>query len=295
MDWDLIRTFCEMMKGGGLNAASERLHVSTATVSRRIKSLESALNQTLFAKTPAGYQPTEAAEEFYRHARRMETAAYELERRTLQTSSSAQSTVRLAAGNWLSWLIAREAGRFIESNEIAALEICNKYDVSSLSGNEADIALRNIRPERGKVVYKRYAAHSYFVYAAHSYADRCPDIENPEYWPEAVWTGLRSTNSPLPSSVWLAQTLGRGPDVACNQAMNVLDAVSGGAAIGLLPSFAGEAAGLKKLSGPIRLGAGAIWKVIHEDVYRRPAVREASRILENVIMETNTGDANPAS
>ena len=68
MDIDLARTFLAVMETGTFNGAAERLNVTQSTVSTRIKTLESQLGRTLFARGRAGAVLTGAGRQFHPYA-----------------------------------------------------------------------------------------------------------------------------------------------------------------------------------------------------------------------------------
>ena len=63
IDWDDVRYFLAVARGGSVRAAAERLGVNHATVLRRIAQLEQRLGVLLFEKLPSGYRLTAAGEE----------------------------------------------------------------------------------------------------------------------------------------------------------------------------------------------------------------------------------------
>jgi LysR family transcriptional regulator, flagellar master operon regulator len=68
MDLELLRTFLEIDTAGTLVKAAERLHVTQATVSARLKSLEEALGVSLFTRGKSGAQLTAEGRAFVPHA-----------------------------------------------------------------------------------------------------------------------------------------------------------------------------------------------------------------------------------
>ena len=52
MDWDNLQIFLTVARQGTLARAARMLKVDATTVSRRVGSLESALQQTLFERAP---------------------------------------------------------------------------------------------------------------------------------------------------------------------------------------------------------------------------------------------------
>ena len=63
IDWDDIRFFLAVARGGSVRAAAGRLAVNHTTVLRRIAQLEDRLGSHLFERLPAGYRLTAAGEE----------------------------------------------------------------------------------------------------------------------------------------------------------------------------------------------------------------------------------------
>ena len=63
IDWDDVRYFLAVARGGSVRAAAERLGVNHSTVLRRIAQLEERLGVHMFEKLPSGYRLTAAGEE----------------------------------------------------------------------------------------------------------------------------------------------------------------------------------------------------------------------------------------
>lgn len=69
MDFQLIRTFLEIVTAGSFLEAADRVHVTQAAVSLRVKRLETELGQSLFMRSKKGIELTPAGEQFERFAR----------------------------------------------------------------------------------------------------------------------------------------------------------------------------------------------------------------------------------
>ena len=74
MDWDNLRYFLELSRGGKLTVAARRLGVDHTTVARRIQALEKSLETQLFLRSAAGYSLTEAGRNLLPQAETMESA-----------------------------------------------------------------------------------------------------------------------------------------------------------------------------------------------------------------------------
>ena len=96
IDWDDVRFFLAVARGGSVRAAAERLGVNHATVLRRIAQLEERLGVRMFDKLPSGYRLTAAGEEVLEFADQMEASSHQLETRVFG---------RLSA--WQNWIFQR--------------------------------------------------------------------------------------------------------------------------------------------------------------------------------------------
>jgi DNA-binding transcriptional LysR family regulator len=71
-DWNDLRFFLSVARLGSLSAASRSLKVDPATVGRRIRSLETALDLRCFERRADGYRLTESGRRLLEHAERVE-------------------------------------------------------------------------------------------------------------------------------------------------------------------------------------------------------------------------------
>ena len=62
-DWDDIRYFLAVARGGSVRGGAEHLNVPHSTVLRRVSQVEERLGTRLFDRLPSGYRLTEAGEE----------------------------------------------------------------------------------------------------------------------------------------------------------------------------------------------------------------------------------------
>src|SRR6204780_5839727 len=88
IDWDDVRYFLAVARGGSVRAAAGRLGVNHSTVLRRIAQLEERLGAHMFEKLPSGYRLTEAGEEILELAVQMEASSNQLETRVFGRDES---------------------------------------------------------------------------------------------------------------------------------------------------------------------------------------------------------------
>src|SRR3546814_14486300 len=95
IDWDEVRDFLAVGRGGSVRAAAERLGVNHTTVLRRIAQLEERLGAQMFEKLPSGYHLTAAGEEVLEFAEQMEASSNRLETRVFGRDQSVRGLLRV--------------------------------------------------------------------------------------------------------------------------------------------------------------------------------------------------------
>ena len=88
IDWDDVRYFLAVARGGSVRAAAEHLGVNHSTVLRRIAQLEERLGAQMFEKLPSGYRLTAAGEEVLELANQMEASSHQLSSMTAKPCRS---------------------------------------------------------------------------------------------------------------------------------------------------------------------------------------------------------------
>ena len=95
IDWDDVRYFLAVARGGSVRAAAEHLGVNHSTVLRRIAQLEERLGAHMFEKLPSGYRLTDAGEEVLEFAEQMEASSNQLETRVFGRDQSVRGLLRV--------------------------------------------------------------------------------------------------------------------------------------------------------------------------------------------------------
>ena len=97
LDWDDLRYFLAVARGGTVTAAATQLGVDHATVIRRIDRLEHALAAKLFERTKAGYIATTTAERLIGDVETAESAIIAGQSMTHGTAARLTGVVRIGA------------------------------------------------------------------------------------------------------------------------------------------------------------------------------------------------------
>ncbi len=142
-DWDDIRYFLAVARGGSVRAAAERLGVNHSTVLRRIGQLEDRLGAQMFAKLPSGYRLTEAGEEVLELANQMEASSLQLETRVFGRDQSVRGPLRVALAPTLAThLLMPDFADFMRLHPEIEMEILSSGELANLTNRDADVAIR---------------------------------------------------------------------------------------------------------------------------------------------------------
>jgi len=143
IDWDDVRYFLAVARGGSVRAAAKRLGVNHATVLRRIAQLEGRLGAHMFEKLPSGYRLTAAGEEVLDLANQMEASSHQLETRVFGRDQSARGLLRVTLPPFLAThLLMPDLADFARLHPDIEMEIQSSGEVANLTNREADVAIR---------------------------------------------------------------------------------------------------------------------------------------------------------
>jgi DNA-binding transcriptional LysR family regulator len=143
IDWDDVRYFLAVARGGSVRAAAERLGVNHATVLRRIAQLEKRLGAQMFEKLPSGYRLTAAGEEVVELAEQMETSSHQLETRVFGRDQSGRGLLRVTLPPFVaSHLLMPDFADFARLHPGIEIEILSSGELANLTNREADMAIR---------------------------------------------------------------------------------------------------------------------------------------------------------
>ena len=142
-DWDDVRYFLAVARGGSVRAAAKHLGVNHATVLRRIGQLEEHLGAHMFEKLPSGYRLTAAGEEVLELADQMEASSHQLETRVFGRDQSVRGLLRLTLAPTLAThLLMPDLADFARRHPDIEMEILASGELANLTNREADVALR---------------------------------------------------------------------------------------------------------------------------------------------------------
>jgi DNA-binding transcriptional LysR family regulator len=275
MDWNRLRFFLAVYRHRTLAGASRELSSNSPTVSRQLAALEHDLKATLFLRTPRGYVPTEAADQLIDVATQMETAALEIERRASGADKALSGVVRIGTSDALgTGYVLPAVASVRRSYPAIRIEVDIASAFSNLSQRENDIVVRNVRPAESATIVRRLPGLATALYASASYLGGRPapaDLHDAltHEFVTLIGGGTIRWFPPL----YPLRARMRTPGLQVNSMLSLVAALQGGAGIGELPTYIGDAAsGLVRVLPDVE-AAYNVWLGTHGDLHRTARVR----------------------
>ena len=291
MNWDDTRVFLAVCRESTLRGAARVLGVDQATVGRRITALEKSLSATLFLRTSEGYALTAVGEAALKAAEKMEHSALEMQRQIQGLDDRLTGIVRVSTTDSMAidFLIPAIARLHAQHPDVR-VQLDASTQILSLSKREADIAVRNTRPDNPDLIARRIARWPVGLFASRDYVD-AHGVPAPgsafEGHDLVVYQPYLQGHKDM---TLVSEPLGRGRIVSSlSSGLLVRRAIAAGIGLGEIPVYMGERDGLVRLwperTRPVPYD---VWLVTHEDLRHTARVRVV--IDEIVAVFSGTGE-----
>ncbi|QCI96583.1 LysR family transcriptional regulator [Agrobacterium larrymoorei] len=285
MNWDDVRIFLAVARTGQILAASKRLGLNHATLSRRLTSLEEALKTRLFVRRPNGCELTEEGGRFLVSAERMEAEMLDVQASLGRVDAAISGTVRIGApdGFGVSFLAPR-LGRLTALHPELKIELVPVPRSFSLSQREADIAITIERPEQGRLVFSKLTDYSLGLYASKSYVEEHGKPETVEALKTHRRIGYVEDLIFSPSLNFTGEVM-RDWDAsfAISSAIGQTEAVRSGAGIGILHDYIARGdADLVRLLPEVSIRR-SYWTAFHENARQLARVKTVVEFLQETV------------
>lgn len=293
-DWNRARAFLVTAEEGSFSAAARALGISQPTVGRQVAALEDELDVTLFERVGSGLALTEAGADLVEHVRAMGEAA----NRVSLTAAGRATTIagpviiaasEVAAAHTLPPLIADIRARY----PAVQVEIVASTGVSDLQRREADIAVRNFRPQAEGLVARKVAEDRARLYATPGYLQSIGDPQTPAALSRADFIGFDKTPALMQglNALGLSLTLDRFVLVSGNQ-LAQWALCKAGLGVAIMPESVADAdpAVVRALESlpPFPV---PIWLTTHRELRTSRRIRAVFDLLAAGLAERLGGDA----
>jgi DNA-binding transcriptional LysR family regulator len=255
-DWNHLRSFLELARGGSAAAAAKALRINQSTVQRHVAALERELGRALIERTAQGYQLTAHGERLRQSAEAVENAAYGFQRQAELLDGAPAGHVRVTSLVTIGERMIRAGflDRFQATYPGITVEMTMGQRVLDLSRGEADVAIRGGGPGGDEaLVGRRIADFPWAIYASRAFVERHGRPNSPAQIPRFSIVELTDELERLPAVRWMKSHSQGAPIAArCGNVPSVQLAVSSGAGIAPLPAvYAAEHSDLVCVFEPI--------------------------------------------
>ena len=277
LDWNDLRYFLAVARGGSTLAAGRALRVSQTTVARRVAALEEAVKLTLFEKRQAGYALTPAGIVLLSQAEAVEEAALKFDSAASASTRDLSGNVRLTTEEIFAvTLLAPLLRELHDLHPDILIELDTAQAIRDLGAGEADIAMRSTIESAGNgLVGRRLCDDDWTLYCSRDYAARNGVPSGLEDLKNHAIIGGGGGNLWRHYEAWL-RSLGLEDRVAMHHASStgLLSGVRSGFGIAVLPCIVADAEADLIRCLPPRSGHGReFWLLTHERVRHAPRVR----------------------
>ena len=287
MNWDDVRIFLAVARSGQILAASKRLGLNHATLSRRLTLLEQALKTQLFIRRTNGCELTEEGQRFLGAAERMETEMLNAQANLGRVDTAVAGTVRIGAPDGLGVsFLAPRLGRLTARYPDLKIQLVPVPRSFSLSQREADIAITIERPEQGRLMFSKLTDYSLGLYASADYLAEYGTPDDVEALKRHRRIGYVEDLIFSPSLNYTGEIM-RDWDAAfeISSATGQTEAVRSGAGIGILHNYiAGQYPELLRIMPHISISR-SYWTAYHESARQLVRVRTVVDFLQELVAE----------
>lgn len=285
MNWNDLKFFLEVTRAKSLSAAARSLGVSTSTVSRRIEVIEADLKLKLFRHSRDGYDLTQAGFDMLGPAEAAEAHLRLLERAAHQQEGGLSGPVRIDVPELVGRdIILPGLHRLLTEHPGIQIDLRSSVRSVNLVGQESDIVLRLVRPDRGNYKIRLIGRIGFGIYGSPGYFERRAAGGGGEVLRDHRLIGWSEDLQYLTMAAWLKDLC---PDLLPVMTLDTfgaqLEAVKLGYGVAVMPDFAARAHNLEEVPGIHPKLHVDLWLLTHSQVSSIPRVRLVVDLLERVL------------
>jgi len=276
-DWNDLKAFLAVARGGSTLAGAKTLGVNQTTVARRIESLEGALQLKLFERGQTGSRLTEAGQALITHAELVEQAAIRFANEAEGLLRGVSGGLRLTTNELVAnTMVIPALFEFRKLHPDVQVDLVVTDRTLDLEHGEADIAIRTTQAlAASDLVARKICDHDMALYCSREYAARHGVPASPEALKDHDLIDLHMEGAPMAATSWLSrQAGGKAPVTRSNSMASLVYAVKAGLGIGAAPCAIGDPdRDLVRCSDVIEEARASSWIVTRRDLKDTPRVR----------------------
>jgi DNA-binding transcriptional LysR family regulator len=276
IDWNDIRFFLAVARGGSTAAAARSLGVNQSTVVRRIAALEEGLGLRLFHKQRDGYRLTCEGEALLEEAAAIETTVQTFTRRASSLDSALTGSLRVTTAEGMALgLVQKLLNEFHRRHPGIQVNLLIEDRYHDLSDGQAEVALRAGPPGDGKLVGRKLSDQSWAVYGSRSYVERYGTPATLDDLNAHRLVGFEGALERITPARWLQAVAPRAQvTYRSNSVLGLLFAAQSSFGLTPLPCQIGdpECDLIRVIDPQPELTAG-FWILTHPDLHKQPKIR----------------------
>ena len=276
-DWNDLKAFLAVARGGSTLAASRALGVNQTTVARRIESLEQDLSLKLFERGQTGSRLTDIGHSLISGAETVEAAAIRFANLAATQERGVSGALRLTTNELVAnTMVIPALGAFRLVHPDVQVDLLITDKALDLEGGEVDLAIRTSRAlVASDLVARKICDHHMALYCSRDYAARrgvpasTDDLASHDLIDVAMEMGE------VPAVSWMMRHAGgKMPITRSNSMASLVYAVKAGLGIGALPCTIGDIdIDMLRCSETIEEARASSWLVTRRELKDTPRVR----------------------
>jgi len=171
--WDLFRYFLAVARSSSVSGATQVLHESPPTVSRKVRELERHFSASLFSRGPGKLTPTLAGEQLLERLTVIENGMRAINEDLANVRDTLRGRVTITAPRGLGKAVLFQClGELREA--LPEIEYTTVFQTKKLNlrNREADIAIRIGDPGDDDMIVKKIGSARFGLFASQTYIDR---------------------------------------------------------------------------------------------------------------------------
>jgi molybdate transport repressor ModE-like protein len=289
-DWNDLRYFLAIARGGSIGTAARALGVNQSTVQRRLRALESALHCSLAERQAGGYRLTTHGQQLLAYAEQVETTVSTLQRQSATLDDRATGLVKLTSHVTVGQRIIKSGflDSFHSRHPGIIVELIMEQRALDLSKGEAHIAIRGgALGNDPALVGRKIADVPWGLYASLSFVERHGRPSTPVDIDGFSVVELVDEIEALEAARWMKTHAPTARVAArCSNIPSVHLAIKSGAGIGPLPAvYAAADEELVCVLGPLTELNYPMFLLAHRDLRK---ISRVNAVFEFCLSELKT-------
>ena len=179
--WDDMKVFLAVARESSLSGAGRILKMDPATVGRRVQRFETALDTTLFVKSPQGYALSAAGDRLLADAEAAEQAMRAGREALSGPRETLSGQIRLGAPDGCAnYILPQVCAEISKVNPDLDIQIVALPRMINLSRREADMAITVSAPTAGKLLVQKITDYKLHLAASRHYLREHQEINTLE-------------------------------------------------------------------------------------------------------------------